>query len=126
MKFLKNNILSIMAMTLLFTLVMMDGSYAASVFESARTKLVDLFKNAKMVVFVIGGFGLIALAFQAIFGKVKWPWFAALAFGLAVIAAAGAIVNYAANTDGAAGNKFNDSLGEGGGSGFSQGLQEWN
>ena len=126
MKFLKNNILSIMAMTLLFTLVMMDGSYAASVFESARTKLVDLFKNAKMVVFVIGGFGLIALAFQAIFGKVKWPWFAALAFGLAVIAAAGAIVNYAANTDGAAGNKFNDSLGEGGGSGFSSGLQDWN
>jgi hypothetical protein len=126
MKFLKNNIFSILAMTFLFTLVMMDGSYAASVFESARTKLVDLFKNAKMVVFVIGGFGLIALAFQAIFGKVKWPWFAALAFGLAVVAAAGAIVNYAANTDGAAGNKFNDSLGEGGGSGFSQGLETWN
>ena len=126
MKFLKNNILSIMAMTLLFTLVMIDNSSAASVFESARGKLVDLFKNAKMVVFVIGGFGLIALAFQAIFGKVKWPWFAALAFGLAVVAAAGAIVNYAANTDGAAGTQFGDSMGEGQGSGFNSGLQEWN
>ena len=114
MNFLKNNILSILTMTFLFTLVMMDGSYAASVFEAARTKLVDLFKNAKMVVFVIGGFGLIALAFQAIFGKVKWPWFAALAFGLAVVAAAGAIVNYAANNDGATGSKFDDSLGESG------------
>ena len=40
-------------------------------------------------------FGLIALAFQAIFGKVKWPWFAGLAFGLAVLAAAGSIVEYA-------------------------------
>ncbi len=124
MKFLKNNILSILAMTFLFTLVMMDGSYAASVFESARTKLVDLFKNAKMVVFVIGGFGLIALAFQAIFGKVKWPWFAALAFGLAVVAAAGAIVNYAANTDGAAGSKFGDSLGTN--TGFGTALENYN
>ena len=113
MKFFKNNILSIMAMTLLFTLVMIDGSYAASVFESAREKLVELFRNAKMIIFVIGGFGLVALAFQAIFGKVKWPWFAALAFGLAVVAAAGAIVNYAANTEGASGSKFNDTLGSG-------------
>ena len=105
--------LSILAMTFLFTLVMMDGSYAASVFESAREKLVELFRNAKMVIFVVGGFGLIALAFQAIFGKVKWPWFAALAFGLAVVAAAGAIVNYAANTEGATGSKFSDTLGSG-------------
>ena len=111
MKFFKNNILSILAMTFLFTLVMMDGSYAASVFESARNKLVELFKNAKMIIFVVGGFGLIALAFQANFGKVKWPWFAALAFGLAVVAAAGAIVNYAADTDGATGSKFDDTLG---------------
>ena len=66
-----------------------------------------------MVVFVIGGFGLVALAFQAIFGKIKWAWFAALAFGLAVVAAAGAIVNYAANTNNAAGSKFSDTLGSG-------------
>lgn len=117
MKFIKNNILSILTMTLLFTIVMIDGAYAKSVFSTARDKLVELFKNAKMVVFVIGGFGLIALAFQAIFGKVKWPWFAALAFGLAVVAAAGAIVNYAANTDDAAGSEFKDSLGDNTGNG---------
>lgn len=120
MKFIKNNILSITSMVFLFTLVMMGDSYA-SVFSAAREKLVELFQNAKMIVFVIGGFGLIALAFQAIFGKVKWPWFAALAFGLAVVAAAGAIVNYAANTNGAAGTGgegFNDTLGNGAGTGL--------
>ena len=53
-----------------------------------------------------------ALAFQAIFGKVKWAWFAALAFGLAVVAAAGAIVNYAANTNQAVGTQFADTLGD--------------
>lgn len=113
MKFLKSNILSILSMTFIFTLTMLGDASAETVFGTAATKLVDLFKNAKMVVFVIGGFGLVALAFQAIFGKIKWAWFAALAFGLAVVAAAGAIVNYAANTNNAAGSKFSDTLGSG-------------
>ena len=113
MKFLKSNILSITSMTFLFAMVMTSDALAVTVFGTAAQKLVDLFRNAKMVVFVIGGFGLVALAFQAIFGKIKWAWFAALAFGLAVVAAAGAIVNYAANTQVAAGSKFGDTLGDG-------------
>ena len=117
MKFLKNNMLSLITMTLLFSVVMLGDACAETVFSTAARKLVELFRNAKMVIFVIGGFGLIALAFQAIFGKVKWPWFAALAFGLAVVAAAGAIVNYAANTSTRT-TEFTDSLG-GSGTGFS-------
>ena len=120
MKFLKSNICSIAMMTLLFSFVMVGDAAAldtstSNVFGAAANKLVQLFKNAKMIIFVIGGFGLIALAFQAIFGKVKWPWFAALAFGLAVVAAAGAIVNYAANNDNATSKAFSDTLGSGSG-----------
>lgn len=113
MKFFKNNIMSILTMSFLFTLVMLGDASAETVFKSAADKLIELFRNAKMVVFVIGGFGLVALAFQAIFGKVKWAWFAALAFGLAVVAAAGAIINYAANTTGATATSFSDTLGNG-------------
>lgn len=112
MKFLKSNMLSIMSMTFLFSLAMLgDAAAANSVFGTAITKMANLFTNAKLVIFMIGGFGLVALAFQAIFGKVKWAWFAALAFGLAVVAAAGAIINYAANTNNAVGASFQDSLG---------------
>ena len=111
MKFLKSNMLSIMSMTFLFSLVMLGDAAAASVFGTAIDKMANLFTNAKLVIFMIGGFGLVALAFQAIFGKVKWAWFAALAFGLAVVAAAGAIINYAANTNNAVGASFKDSLG---------------
>ena len=114
MKFLKNNIWTITALLFLFCVVMVEpASAASSVFDTAKSKLGDLFKNAKTVLFVIGGFGLIALAFQAIFGKVKWPWFAALAFGLAVVAAAGAIVDYAVGDKGGyttETDKFDDSL----------------
>ena len=118
MKFLKSNMMSILSMTLLFTVVMLgDANAANSVFNTAATKLIELFKNAKMIIFVVGGFGLIALAFQAIFGKVKWAWFAALAFGLAVVAAANAVITYAANTNTATGasNDFQDTLGTGAG-----------
>ena len=115
MKFLKNNICSIMTMALVFSVVMIGDASAqafgqnGSVFEVAGRKLLQLFNDSKMILFIIGGFGLIALAFQAIFGKVKWAWFAALAFGLAVIAAAGAVIKYASNTDGNT-TQFNDSL----------------
>ena len=113
MKFLKSNILSIVTMSLLFTVVMLgDAAAAESVFGTAISKMANLFTNAKLIIFMIGGFGLVALAFQAIFGKVKWAWFAALAFGLAVVAAAGAIVNYAANTNQAVGTQFADTLGD--------------
>ena len=112
MRFLKSNMLSIMSMTFLFSLAMLgDAAAANSVFGTAITKMANLFTNAKLVIFMIGGFGLVALAFQAILGKVKWAWFAALAFGLAVVAAAGAIINYAANTNNAVGSQFQDSLG---------------
>ena len=37
---------------------------------------------------------MVGLAFAAIFGKVKWSWLAALAVGLAIVAVAGAVVDY--------------------------------
>ena len=123
MRILKNNVLSLAVMTALFTVAMM-GDASATVFQDAGQKLINLFTNAKSIIFVIGGFGLIALAFQAIFGKIKWAWFAALAFGLAVVSAASSIITYAANDQGSGGiygkaggnsGSFQDTLGTGAG-----------
>lgn len=100
MKFLKNNMFTLFALALVFTMAMVGDASAESVMTTAENKAIAVFKNVKTIVFVIGGFGLVALAFQAIFGKVKWPWFAGLAFGLAVLAAAGAIVDYATGEQG--------------------------
>ena len=110
MKFLRNK-MSLALLTVLFSAVMMSDA-SASVFSAAGGKLVNLFVNAKMIIFIIGGFGLIALAFQAIFGKVKWAWFAALAFGLAVVAAASSIITYAANNDSVFQRSDNNNLGD--------------
>lgn len=90
-------VFTLCSLVLLFTVIFTCASYANNkgVMETATDKAVQMFNHVKMIIFVVGGFGLVGIAFQAIFGKVKWTWFAGLAVGLAILAAAGAIVNYA-------------------------------
>lgn len=82
------------SLVFVLTVIFANASYA-DVMNTALTKAKTLFVHIKTIIFVVGAFGLIGIAFQAIFGKVKWTWFAGLAVGLAILAAAGAIVNYA-------------------------------
>lgn len=72
----------------------------ANVFSTITARLMETFKSVRTVIFVVGGFGLIGLGFAAIFGKIKWPWLAALACGLAIVALAGAMVEYVTQQDG--------------------------
>ena len=64
------------------------------VFTTVGSRMINTFQNARSVIFIVGGFGLIGLGFAAIFGKVNWKWLAALACGLAIVAVAGQIVDY--------------------------------
>ena len=81
MKNLKK-MLVLCSLALVFTAVLADASYAESVMETGMKKALVLFQHIKTIIFVVGAFGLIGIAFQAIFGKVKWTWFAGLAVGL--------------------------------------------
>jgi len=86
------------SLALVFTVIFADASLAAGnegLMNVAAGKAVTVFNHVKGIIFIVGGFGLVGIAFQAIFGKVKWSWFAGLAIGLAILAAASAIVNYA-------------------------------
>ncbi len=119
MNFLKKNLLAFCLM-LTFSVVAMAPEASATVFDTALSKGSETFKAVKSVIFLVGGFGLVALAFFAVFGKLKWTWFASLAVGLAILAAAGAIIDYA-TTDSGSGDVVSltgDTL-TGGGSGGS-------
>ena len=96
MRFTKKNIWALAAFALVAFVAMTSNACAASVMETAVNKLGIVFTNVRTIVFLLGGFGLVGVAFAAIFGKVNWKWFAGLAVGLAVLAAASAVVKYSA------------------------------
>ena len=100
MNFIKNNIWTF-CLTAVFCILAFAGDASAqavtdgSIMGLAQDKALNTFQAVKTIIFVVGGFGLVGIAFVAIFGKVQWKWFAGLAVGLAILAAAGSIVNYA-------------------------------
>lgn len=96
MQFLKNNIWTF-CLVAFVTLMSFagDASAQSSVMTTSKEKALNVFTAVKTIIFVVGGFGLVGVAFGAIFGKINWKWFAGLAVGLAILAAAGSIVNYA-------------------------------
>ena len=114
MKFIKNNIWTICSWIAVFTLFSVDALAADgdgdTIMATAQKKAANVFQSVKTITFIIGGFGLVGIAYQAIIGKVKWSWFAGLAVGLALLAAAGAIVEYATGTSATAG-QFGDTFG---------------
>lgn len=115
MQFLKKNIWTICCIALIMVIGTVDNAFAqnvskATLMGTAQSKAVAVFVSVKKIIFVVGGFGLVALAFMAIFGKLDWKKFAMLAVGLAILAAAGAIVDYA--TGASQGTNLGDSFGD--------------
>ena len=80
----------------------------ADAFGTVTKKGIELFQNVRTIIFVLGGFGLVGLAVGAIFGNVKWKWFASLAIGLVILAIASQIIEYF--TNGGKTSGFGDTL----------------
>lgn len=71
-----------------------------TIFAVIKKKAASSLKEIKMVVYIIGGFGLIGFAFMAVFNKISWKWFAHLAIGLFLVSAMGLFVDYFITQDG--------------------------
>ncbi|MBP5399144.1 MAG: TrbC/VirB2 family protein [Alphaproteobacteria bacterium] len=65
-----------------------------SIFSQITFKVTDTLLNLQKVVYIIGGFGLIAFAFAAIFGKISFRHLSYLSFSLFLVAAMGGFVRY--------------------------------
>ena len=116
MKFFNKNIWTICLWVAVFGLFAADafaqGASGSSLMDIAQRKVSNVFQSVKVITFIVGGFGLVGIAYQAIIGKVKWSWFAGLAVGLALLAAAGAIVEYATGDEGYSGANSTTGLGD--------------
>ena len=92
-----NKLFTMLAVAFVAGVMLFAGDAMAAetaAWTTAFNKVLEVFQNARRMIFIIGGFGLIALAFFAIFGKIKWNWFAALCVGLGIVAIAGLIIDY--------------------------------
>ena len=111
MKFIRKNLLTLCSLALIIAMGFSGEAWAqvtgSSIMSGATDKVKDVFTSVKTITYILGGFGLIGIAYSAILGKVKWSWFAGLAVGLAILASAGAIVEYATGvTDSGLGTDF--------------------
>ncbi len=116
MNLIKRNICTILTVALLVTLGFADCAFAESqdIMDTAEQKAVEVFQSVKSIIFIVGGFGLVVLAFAAIFGKLDWKKFTMLAVGLAILAAAGAVIEYATGESGLTDSStgFGDTFGQ--------------
>ncbi|MBR1605348.1 MAG: hypothetical protein IJ660_04495 [Alphaproteobacteria bacterium] len=81
---------------------------ATNIVSTTKSKFADIFRSVKTILYIISGFGLVGIAFLAIRGRISWGWFAGLAAGLAILAAAGAFIEYATG-DNSVGEYFGDT-----------------
>lgn len=75
------------------------SSGSNDVWKKAFNTLVRVFKNVRVLVYVIGAFGLIGIAIGGIVGKINFKWLGYLAAGLAIVAVADAIISYVVKPD---------------------------
>ena len=71
------------------------GGADNKIWTNAFNTMVRVFKNVRVIVYVIGAFGLIGIAIGGIMGKINFKWLGYLAAGLAIVAVADWVINFA-------------------------------
>ena len=67
---------------------------SSSLFENAYNTLYTTFTQARAVVYITAGFGLVGMAVAFIFGKMPFQWLAMITIALFILAMAEKIVGY--------------------------------
>ncbi len=76
-----------------------DGS-DSTIFTAVLGKSAEVLTSARNISFVIAGFGLIAFAWAAIFGKISWKHFFNIGIGLFLLAVMGGFISFMVTKDG--------------------------
>lgn len=69
-----------------FVLSAGDAFAASGIFETMRSKVATTLKDLQMIIYVVGGIGLITFTFAAIFGKISFKHLANICFSLFLVA----------------------------------------
>lgn len=67
-----------------------DGKLFSALIDSGK----KIFGDLRDLVYIVAGFGFIAVGVGGIFGNLNWKWFGAIIISLVVIATAGEIITW--------------------------------
>ena len=75
MRFLKKNFWTLSCLAFVMVMAVSGNALADgnTLMETAQTKAMSVISSVKTIIFIVGGFGLVGLAIQAINGKGQWP-----------------------------------------------------
>ena len=59
----------------------------------------EIFVGMRTIVFIVSGFGIMAVAIGGFFGQLNWKWLSSIIIGLFVISTTSAIINYMVDSD---------------------------
>ena len=67
-----------------------DGQLFSALIESGTT----IFKDLRELIYIVAGFGIIAVGIGGIFGNLNWKWLGAILISLVIIATAAEIISW--------------------------------
>ena len=70
-----------------------------NLFADLISKGIQIFEGMRDIIYVVAGFGIIAVAIGGFFGNINWKWLGAIVIGLMVIGLTGGILTYIGGGD---------------------------
>ena len=67
-----------------------DGQLFSALIKSGTT----IFKDLRELIYIVAGFGIIAVGIGGIFGNLNWKWLGAILISLVIIATAAEIISW--------------------------------
>ena len=99
MKFLSKNKYLFLLVIFFVLCFVTDASAASEIFGKVRSVIVKALRDLKGIIFIVGGFGLIAFSFAAVFGKISFKHLATISFSLMLVSSISLFIQYFSGHD---------------------------
>lgn len=99
MKFIRQNMYILLYIFLVILCLTTDAFAAGDIFAEVRKKVAHALNDLKGVVYIIGGLGLIAFSFAAVFGKISFKHLATISLSLLLVSSMGMFIHYFSGGD---------------------------
>ncbi len=106
MRFIYRNRSLLLLVTFFLLLCIAEAHADSGIFSEVREKIIKVLNGLKGVIYIMGGFGLIAFSFAAVFGKISFKHLATISLSLLLVSSMGLFIQYFSNDEQDIGSKI--------------------